>query len=142
MEKGWENFLIPCVNTCTEVVDKHRIQNRLVAPNRSVVCNKCDTYSVIDEVKNLNEREKVDTYLVEVYNIFNYLKEAELENRVDAYCCLAAQVVKKCTSNNKGVQVQTLGKDNIILVKESKKPVILVKSDKTFMTALLDTGSE
>ena len=40
------------------------------------------------------------------------------------------------------MQVRTLGKDNIILVKESKKPVILVKSDKKFMTALLDTGSE
>ena len=70
------------------------------------------------------------------------MKEAELENRVDAECCLAEQIVKKFTSSTKGVQVQTLGRDNIILVKESKKPVILVKSDKKFMTALLDTCSE
>ena len=34
------------------------------------------------------------------------------------------------------------GADNIILVKESQKPVILVKSNEKFMTALLDTGSE
>ena len=93
MEEGWETFLIPCVNTCTEVVDEHRIKNRLVAPSSSVVCNKCDTYSVIDDVKNLIERVRVDAYAVEVRNKFNCLKEAELENRVE--CCLAAQVVNK-----------------------------------------------
>ena len=69
------------------------------------------------------------------------MKEADLEERVE--CCLAAQVVKKCTSSNKGVSVHAVGgADNIILVKESQKPVILVKSNKKFMTALLDTGSE
>ena len=58
-------------------------------------------------------------------------------------CCLAAQVVKKCTSSNKGVSDHAVGgADNIILVKESQKPVILVKSNEKFMTALLDTGSE
>ena len=85
---------------------------------------------------------KVDTYSVEVYNKFDYLKEAELDNREDVESCLATQVVKKCTSSNKGVKLLVVGKDNIILVKESKKPVILVKSDKKFMTALLNTGSE
>ena len=40
MEEGWKKNLILCVNTCTEVEDKHRIKNRLVAPNLLVVCNK------------------------------------------------------------------------------------------------------
>ena len=69
------------------------------------------------------------------------MKEAELKDRVE--CCLAAQVVNKCTSSKKGVSVHAVGDaDNIILVKESQKPVILVKSNEKFMTALLDTGSE
>ena len=73
-------FLIPCVNNC-KVVDK--LNNKFVASNRWVVC---DTYSVVDDVTNLNERE----------NKFNSLKEAELENRKKIEeCCLAAQVVKK-----------------------------------------------
>ena len=73
MEEGWKIFYIPCVNTCTEVVDKYKLRNRLVAPNCSVVCNKCDTYSVV------NTKEL--TYAVDVSNKFNFLKEAELEYR-------------------------------------------------------------
>ena len=38
MEEGWENFLIAHVNSCTEVVDKHRSKNVLMAKNLSVVC--------------------------------------------------------------------------------------------------------
>ena len=57
-------------------------------------------------------------------------------------CCLAAHIVKKCTSRNKGVSVHAVGCADNILVKESQKPVILAKNNKKFMTALLDTGSE
>ena len=97
------------------------------------------TYSVVDDVKNLKQESEVDSFAIEVKNKFNCLKEAELKDRVE--CCLAAQVVKKCTSSKKDVSVHAVG-DNIILVKESQKPVILVKSNEKFMTALLDTGSE
>ena len=89
----------------------------LVTENRSVVCNNCGTYSVVDDVKNLKQESAVDSFSIEVRNKFNCLKEAELEDRVE--CCLAAQVVKKCTSSNKGVSVHAVGgADNIILVKE------------------------
>ena len=141
MEEGWENFLDGNVNSCIEVVDKHRYKNVLIAKNRSVECGNCGTYSVVDDVKNLKQESDVDSFSIEVKNKFNCLKEAELKDRVE--CCLAAQVVKKCTSSNKGVSVHAVGgADNIILVRESQKPVILVKSNEKFMTALLDTGSE
>ena len=141
MEEGWEKFLISNVNNCIEVVDKHRHKNVLVAKSRSIECGNCGTYSVVDEVKNLKQESEVDSFSIEVKYKFNCLKEAELKDRVE--CCLAAQVVKKCTSSKKGVSVHAVGgADNIILVKESQKPVILVKSNEKFMTALLDTGSE
>ena len=141
MEEGWEKFLDGNVNSCIEVVDKHRHKNVLVAKSRSVECGNCGTYSVVDDVKNLKQESEVDSFSIEVKNKFNCLKEAELKDRVE--CCLAAQVVKKCTSSNKGVSVHAVGgADNIILVKESQKPVILVKNNEKFMTALLDTGSE
>ena len=79
--------------------------------------------------------------MIDVKNKFSCLKEAELQDRVE--CCLVAQVVNKYKSSKKGVSVHAVGgADNIILVKESQKPVILVKSNEKFMTALLDTGSE
>ena len=141
MEERWENFLIPCVHNCIKVVDKHRHKNVLVAKSRSIECGNCGTYSVVDNVKNLKQESEVDSFSIEVKNKFNCLKEAELKDRVE--CCLSAQVVKKCTSSKKGVSVHAVGgADNIILVKESQKPVILVKSNEKFMTALLDTGSE
>ena len=135
------NVLDAHVNSCIEVVDKHRSKNVLIAKNRSIVCGNCGTYSVVDDVKNLKQESAVDSSSIEVKNKFNCLKEAELKDRME--CCLAAQVVKKCTSSNKGVSVHAVGgADNIILVKESQKPVFLVKSNEKFMTALLDTGSE
>ena len=141
MEEGWEKFLIPSVHNCIEVVDKHKSKNVLVAKNRSVVCGNCGTYSVVDDVKNLKQKSAVDSFSIEVKNKFNCLKETELKDREEY--CFAAQVVKKCTSSNKGVSVHAVGgADNILLVKESQKPVILVKSNKKFMAALLDTGSE
>ena len=141
MEERWEKFLLSNVNNCIEVVDKHRHKNVLVAKSRSIEGGNCGTYSVVDDVKNLKQESEVDSFSIEVKNKFNCLKEAELKDRVE--CCLAAQVVKKCTSSKKGVSVHAVGgADNIILVKESQKPVILVKSNEKFMTALLDTGSE
>ena len=113
----------------------------LIAKKHSVECGNCGTFSVVDDVENLKQESAVDSFSTEVKNKFNCLKEAELKDRVE--CCLAAQVVKKCTSSNKGVSIHAVGgADNIILVKESQKPVILVKSNEKFMTALLDTGSE
>ena len=136
-----EKFLGRPVNKCIEVVDKHRHKNVLVAKSRSITCGTCGTYSVVDDVKNLKQESEVDSYMIDVHNKFNCLKEAELQDRVE--CCLAAQVVNKYKSSKKGVSVHAVGgADNIILVKESQKPVILVKSNEKFMTALLDTGSE
>ena len=141
MEEGWEIFLDGNVNSCIEVVDKHRYKNVLIAKKRSVECGNCGTYSVVDDVKNLKQESAVDSFSIEVKNKFNCLKETELKDSVECY--LAAQVVKKCTSINKGVSAHAVGgADNIILVKESQKPVILVKNNEKFMTALLDTGSE
>ena len=120
MEEGWEKFLNAHVNSCTEVVDKHRSKNVLIAKNRSVACGNCGTYSVVDDVKNLKQESAVDCFSIEVKNKFNCLKEAELKDRVE--CCLAAQVVKNCTSSNKGVSVHAVGgTDNIILVKKNLK---------------------
>ena len=125
MEEGWEKILDGNVNSCIEVVDKHRSKDVLIAKNRSVECGNCGTYSVVDDVKILKQESEVDSFSIEVKNKFNCLNEAELQDRVE--CCLAAQVVKKCTSSNKGVSVHAVGgADNIILVKESQKPVILV----------------
>ena len=113
MEERWEKFLDGNVNSCIEVVDKHRYKNVLVAKNRSVECGNCGTYSVVDDVKNLKQESEVDSFSIEVKNKFNCLKEAELKDRVE--CCLAAQVVKKCTSSNKGGCVHAVGgADNII----------------------------
>ena len=55
MEEGWENFLDSNVNSCIEVVDKHRHKNVLVVKSRSVECGNCGTYSVVDDVKNLKQ---------------------------------------------------------------------------------------
>ena len=141
MEERWEIFLNRYVNNCIEVVYKHRHKNVLVAKSRSITCGTCGTYSVVDDVKNLKQESEVDSYMIDVKNKFNCLKEEELQDRVE--CCLAAQVVNKYKSSKKGVSVHAVGgADNIILVKESQKPVILVKSNEKFMTALLDTGSE
>ena len=107
----------------------------MVAKSRSITCGTCGTYSVVDDVKNLKQESEVDSYMIDVKNKFNCLKEAELQDRVE--CCLAAQVVNKYKSSKKGVSVHAVGgADNIILVKESQKPVILVKSNEKFMTAL------
>ena len=85
---------------------------------------------------------------MDVSNKFNSLKEAELENREEVAeeveCRLAAQVVKKVSNKkSKGFKMQKIGGEKkLLLVRESKKPLVLVKSNDQFMSALLDTGSD
>ena len=110
------------------------------------VYSMCDTYYVVDDVKNLDGREisgEID-YAIDVSNKFNVLCESELEDhksQKNMEYCLAATAVKNF-SNKENWRVRKVGREIFLLLNKSKKPMVIEKNNDTFVSALLDTGSD
>ena len=87
----------------------------------------CDTYYVVDDVKNLDGREisgEID-YAIDVSNKFNVLCESELEDnksQKNVEYCLAATAVKISQIKKIGEwRVRKVGREIFLLLNKSKK---------------------
>jgi len=89
---------------------------------------------VSDDVNNPPLSERVDT-LFNCTNRFDTLEEKELSAEV----CIAASVVEKLDPN---IEWNFEQKNNICVLRNTQKPVIVLKTENDFLNALVDTGSE
>ena len=142
-----------CKNCTASVQEMERFKKEFFL-NRTVnivgklgvnVCSTCDAYSVVDDVKNLDKKDEVEvSYAIDVSNKFNVFSESNLEikssvNNVEY--CLSATVVKNF-SNKETWKVREVGRQKKFLLLNKSKILVIVKNNNTFMSVLLNTGSD